>query len=135
MSQDKLCNLRTLRAALGKSQSEMALLLGVSVRAVQSYEQGWRPCPPYVQKLTGLLMFLQHRKANPDISPCWEVKNCDSEKREKCAAFQFGSGEFCWLVTGSNCNCDTTQPRSWQSKMVKCTKCPVMTSWLPAHGG
>ena len=50
---EAVCNLRTIREALNKTQHEMAALLGVSARAIQSYEQGWRPFPPHVQKMAG----------------------------------------------------------------------------------
>ena len=73
----KAKDLKRVRKALGKSQSELAALLGISTRAVQSYEQGWRRLPPYVQRLTGLLLFLKRRKDGPNLSPCWEILECD----------------------------------------------------------
>ena len=39
-----------IRRRLRKSQSEMAQLLTVSVRAVQSFEQGWRNIPAHVER-------------------------------------------------------------------------------------
>jgi DNA-binding transcriptional regulator YiaG len=39
-----------LRKKLNKSQQQMALLLGVSIKAVQSYEQGWRNIPTHVER-------------------------------------------------------------------------------------
>lgn len=35
-------NLKSLRTAAGLSQQQLAEASGVSVRAIQSYEQGWR---------------------------------------------------------------------------------------------
>jgi len=67
---DSVCNLKTIREALNKTQHEMAALLGVSARAVQSYEQGWRPFPPHVQKMAGLLFFLHRRKGRMPSRPC-----------------------------------------------------------------
>ena len=32
----------TIRSQLGKTQKQMATLLGTSLKAVQSFEQGWR---------------------------------------------------------------------------------------------
>lgn len=40
----------TLRAKLGKTQKALAELLGVSLKAVQSYEQGWRAIPMHVER-------------------------------------------------------------------------------------
>ena len=38
------------RAKLGKTQKEFGKLLNVSTKAVQSYEQGWRPVPLHVER-------------------------------------------------------------------------------------
>lgn len=128
VSPQRLCNLKDVRGSLGKSQSELASLLGISVRAVQSYEQGWRSCPPYVQKLAGLLMYLDWRKTHARVQPCWKVRNCPQDKRRTCAAAQFKNGEFCWIITG-NC-CDGKKQKSWAAKLANCIQCPVMGSWL-----
>ena len=58
MAANRYCSILAVREALGRSQSQLADMLGVSVRAVQSYEQGWRTCPPNLQKLLGVLMSL-----------------------------------------------------------------------------
>ena len=39
-----------MRKHLGKTQKELAELLGVSVKSVSSYEQGWRNIPPHVER-------------------------------------------------------------------------------------
>lgn len=39
-------SIKQIRKTLGLSQSELATKLGMSTRAVQSWEQGWRTCPP-----------------------------------------------------------------------------------------
>ena len=65
-----ITSLRSVREALSKSQSDLAVLLGVSVRAVQSYEQGWRHTPLDVQKLALLLLYLQRRNGSPPQPPC-----------------------------------------------------------------
>ena len=41
---------KELRAKLGKTQAQMAQLLGVSLKAVHSYEQGWRSVPAAVER-------------------------------------------------------------------------------------
>ncbi len=38
------------RKRLGKTQRKMAELLGTSLKAVHSYEQGWRSVPGYVER-------------------------------------------------------------------------------------
>lgn len=42
---------KIIRARLGLTQSQLAEKLGVSSKAVQSWEQGWRPVPGPVEKL------------------------------------------------------------------------------------
>ena len=70
----ELDNLKSIRQNLGKSQSEMAELLGISVRAIQSYEQGWRKPPPSVQKLAAFFLFLRWQKDNPRQLSCWKIQ-------------------------------------------------------------
>ena len=48
-----------LRKRLEKTQKQMAQLLGVSIKAIHSYEQGWRSIPMHVERQ---LYFLLYRK-------------------------------------------------------------------------
>ena len=41
---------KKLRKKLNKTQKEIAQLLGVSVKAVNSYEQGWRNISPHIER-------------------------------------------------------------------------------------
>lgn len=41
---------KRFRKRMNKTQSQMAQLLGVSVKAVHSYEQGWRNIPAHVER-------------------------------------------------------------------------------------
>ncbi len=130
MPQLKLNSLKQLRQVLGKSQREMAEQLGISLRAVQSYEQGWRTMPPAMQKLVSFLVYLKWRKDNPAPKPCWEVNGCSAEGREKCLAHQFQGGDCCWIVTG-NRHCGR-ELGSWEEKIAKCMDCTVMQRWFPS---
>ncbi len=129
MNPKKLGNLRSIRKELGKSQSQLANLLSISVRAVQSYEQGWRPTPPYVQKLAGLLLLIEKRREQGRLVPCWKIRNCDRETRTKCHAYKTRAGDLCWLVTGSN-DCQGRKMPSWDAKFAECKKCDVMKQRL-----
>jgi hypothetical protein len=82
---------RSFRIRLKKTQKQLAELLGVSIKAVHSYEQGWRPVPAAVERqLFFLLSRLQTgRKLNAD---CWNVKKCPQRRRENCPAWEFRSG-------------------------------------------
>jgi DNA-binding transcriptional regulator YiaG len=48
-----------IRQGLAKTQAELARLLCVSPRAVQSYEQGWRDIPAGIERQ--LLFILSYR--------------------------------------------------------------------------
>ena len=57
------------RKNLNKTQKEMAQLLGVSIKAIHSYEQGWRTVPPHAERQ---MFFLVARKRSADNAqkPC-----------------------------------------------------------------
>ena len=39
-----------IRAYLGKTQKQMAQLMGTSAKAIQSFEQGWRNITPHIER-------------------------------------------------------------------------------------
>jgi hypothetical protein len=120
-----LADMRRVREELGRTQVEMAELLGLSPRAVQSYEQGWRPVPAYVQKLAGLMLLLHRNRQSTDHPACWDLRHCSHERREACAAYQFrAANDLCWLVTGNASH--GKQHDSWEAKFAKCRRCPVL---------
>jgi len=123
-------DLRMIRDTLDKSQSEFARLLGVSTRAVQSYEQGWRPVPPYVQKLAGMLLFLSWRKEGNRPTPCWKARNCPPDQRDACPTYEFGAGDLCWLLHGTPCKDPDSGTRTGQH--TACVSCPVVGQWFHA---
>jgi len=111
---------------MGRTQKEMALALGISEKAVQSYEQGWRKVP--VRVMIQLLVLLAlYRKHTIDDVPCWEIRKCSSAQREKCASFTVGRGQFCWFVGSKEC-----RPESPASKdaLFPCMDCPVVQRLL-----
>jgi hypothetical protein len=115
---------RSLRKKLHRTQKETARLLGVSLKAVHSYEQGWRVVPPAVERH---LFFLISRAtpAGP-LPPCWDTRQCPPERRAECPAAQLNSGDVCWMVNGTLC--DGTDQGSWKSKMSMCRTCRVFKS-------
>jgi len=109
------------RCNLGKTQKEMAELLGVSLRSIHAYEQGWRKIPATVERQIFLLVFL---KANDNASkPCWELERCPDEKRERCTAWEFQAGTLCWFINGTICQGKVDQ--YWDDKLKSCRKCQV----------
>ncbi len=118
----------TFRKKLEKTQKELAKLLGTSLKAVSSYEQGWRSIPPHVERQ---IYFLLSRKKTITKTPkeCWEIKSCPDENKLNCPAWEFRSGQFCWFINGTICK-GTTQ-NSWEEKIKICRKCIVMKKILP----
>lgn len=92
-----------LRASLGKSQKELAGLLGVSLKAVESYEQGWRNVPAHIERILYFLLFKLNESDIEAEEPCWDSMNCPEEKRSKCVAYVAKEGRFCWFFTGRLC--------------------------------
>ena len=124
----KLTDVRGIRAALGVSQSQAAALLGVSTKAVQSYEQGLRSVPAHVQKTAALLLYLRRRNQNARHTPCWEINRCDPELRSGCPAFRYHAGDLCWMLTGTLCR--GKRKTSCAAKLAECQKCAVLRRCL-----
>lgn len=114
------------RKQLGKTQKALAELLGVSLKAVQSYEQGWRTVPLHVERLIYFLLVNQRKDDPVKRKDCWKVKKCDCKKR--CSAWEFQAGHLCWFLSGTQCEC--TVGKSWKDKMEICRECEVLTSLL-----
>jgi len=121
-------SVKSVRKVLGLSQREMADLMAVSTKAIQSYEQGWRNVPPHIEQMLILQMML-HR--GPDLTkerPCWQVKDCPPEVCAPCPARQTRAAGYCWLVTGTMCG--GQRMKNWASKRNRCLKCPVLQRLL-----
>ena len=115
------------RKKLKKTQKEMAQLLGVSIKAIHSYEQGWRTIPVHVERQ---LYFLLTRKlcGKNGVKPCWIVRSCHQAQRKQCPAWEFSSGDLCWFINGTIC--DGTVHNSWTEKMKLCRTCDVFKTIL-----
>jgi hypothetical protein len=117
------------RSLLGKTQAQMAELLRSSVKAIQSYEQGWRDVPAYVE---GQVLFLLAMKKGKKAQRfCWVVRKCSLKKRRNCPAWEFNAGGFCWFINGTLC--EGKPQRDWHEKMKICRSCPVMQALLDAN--
>ena len=116
---------KSYRTKMDKTQKQMSQLLGTSLKAIHSYEQGWRTIPPAVERQ---MYFLLSRKFNSSKSskPCWRIKGCSVEQKKQCPAFEFKSGKLCWFINGTIC--DGTIHQSWSDKMKICRSCEVFTS-------
>ena len=108
------------RRRLERTQQEFAQWLGVSAKAVQAYEQGWRAIPAHAERQVYVLLAGQ-RKGR--LVPCWRVLECPRERRAKCPAWLVSRGENCWSVTGTLC--EGRAAGSWARKVDRCRRCRV----------
>jgi DNA-binding XRE family transcriptional regulator len=103
----------SIREKMKRTQKEMSEILGVSLKAIQSYEQGWRRIPAYVER-QALLLLAMKTGTRERISPCWEIRGCPWKIREACPAWEFESGHICWFINGTICQ---GEPQgSWSQK-------------------
>ena len=117
-----------IRHFLGKTQVQLAGLLSVSPKAVQSFEQGWRHIPFSAERQ--LLIILSLKKGiETSNKSCWEVKGCPGEWRENCIVWEYRARYFCWLLNGTYCQGALQQ--SLDDKMKLCRQCEVFQSAFP----
>jgi DNA-binding XRE family transcriptional regulator len=114
--------LSKIRHHLGKTQNQMASLLGTSLKAMQSFEQGWRDIPIHTERQVLLLLALKDEPQKKS-RPCWVVRKCSQAHRKACPAWEFRAGHLCWFINGTFCNGQVQD--SWQEKMKTCSQCEV----------
>lgn len=115
---------KEFRQRLNKTQNQLAQLLGVSLKAVHSYEQGWRTIPPAVERQIYFLLSRKNSKANKG-QPCWKTRKCDRDQKLQCPAWEFNAGDLCWFINGTIC--DGGVHNKWKDKMKICRSCEVFT--------
>ncbi len=103
----------------------MAQLLGTSLKAIHSYEQGWRTVPTHVERQLFFLLS-RMRTIENKIKSCWTIKNCPPNQKKQCPAWEFRAGKFCWFINGTICN--GIAQKTWKDKMKMCRKCEVLTA-------
>jgi DNA-binding XRE family transcriptional regulator len=118
----KRSEFKSIRKKLNKTQKHMAQLLGISIKAIHSYEQGWRSIPVSVERQ---LFFLLSRIQTQTVKKknCWTIKKCPTDRKKKCPAWEFSSGKLCWFINGTIC--EGASQMNWQEKMKICRKCEV----------
>ena len=114
-------DLKAVRDELKISQATLASYLGVSVRTVQSCEQGWR-CPGETVKKALLLLLITHRRREELTElQCWKEMGCTDAQREHCLIYQSRQGHLCWFLLGNQCS---AQPNlGWKEKQTMCRQC------------
>lgn len=119
-----------LRKKLVKTQKKLAEMLGTSLKAIHSYEQGWRSIPIHVERQLYFLL-AQKRQSLEARKACWTIKKCPPERRQQCPAWEFQAGKFCWFINGTICEC--VNQSKWQDKMEVCKKCAVFAPILSGN--
>ena len=111
------------RKRLKKTQQQIANLLGKSIKAVQSYEQGWRLIPPDVERQ---ILFLASKVCGKKSlnKQCWTIMKCPAERKKQCPAWEFKAGKLCWFINGTICH--GTARKNWKEKSRICRACDVM---------
>lgn len=115
------------RKKLGKTQKQLAELLGVSIKAVHSYEQEWRQVPAHVERQIFFLLS-RLRGDRKSLKSCWIIKKCPAKRKKQCPAWEFQAGKLCWFINGTICECRAK--KNWRDKIAICRKCEVLASLL-----
>jgi len=115
------------RKKLNKTQKQIAQLLGTSLKAIHSYEQGWRSVPPSVERQIFFLVsrtseIKKHRKT------CWAIKKCSPDQKAQCPAWEFKAGKLCWFINGTIC--EGAVQKNWKEKMKICRSCEVFQTYF-----
>ena len=117
-----------IRRHLRKTQIQLAQLLGISGKSIQSFEQGWRNIPVHTERQVLFLLVLK-KSPHKKTRVCWVIRKCPMETKRNCPAWEFQTGNLCWFINGTICQ---GQGRvSWQKKMKICRQCKVFRVMLP----
>ena len=121
-----------IRQILGKSQNQLSRVLCVSEKAIQSFEQGWRNIPTYIEREMMLLHALSVTSGR-DRAPtaCWEVMDCPEEWRRKCIVGELNIRHFCWYINGTYCHGEFK--KDWKEKISICKECKVYKSMISVN--
>jgi DNA-binding XRE family transcriptional regulator len=124
------------RAMLGKSRRELAAILGLSPKAVESYEQGWRKVPDSIERMLYFLVLKLRGASAAGLKPCWELRGCAEEARSSCVARIAGEGSFCWFLTGRTCASASKAAREEgrAAGARYCYSCPAFSRLLERAG-
>jgi hypothetical protein len=118
---------KSFRQRMSKTQKQMSQLLGISLKAVKSYEQSWRFIPSHVERhMFFLISMMKETKKNR--KPCWVIKNCSPVIKKQCPAWEFKAGDLCWIIDGTMCCSGAC--KEWKDKMKCCRSCEVLIPLL-----
>jgi len=122
--------IQSVRKTLGQTQEELAVALGISAKAIQSYEQGWRDVPIRVVVQIFTLLAI-HRQGDEPQPPCWEITQCPEKERNACPSHVIGHGQCCWFIAARTCHAS----RNNTGVQWPCATCPVIFELLNRKPG
>ena len=125
---DSLFDLTAVREELRLSQSELAALLGVSPRTIQSNEQGWRKPSSALEKSILLLLIASRQGEDFTSHTCYNTLDCGPETCDQCLIHRSRQGHLCWLLTGNMCK--GRRLYNWQDKKQVCGECLFLQTLL-----
>jgi transcriptional regulator with XRE-family HTH domain len=99
----KIADFIKIRKKINKTQKEMAMLLGVSKKTIESYEQGLRNIPKNIERILYFILFKLNKSKLGPLKDCWDSHNCSDLKKEKCVAWNSQEGIYCWFITSKIC--------------------------------
>ena len=117
----------SMRKNMGKTQKQMSEILGVSLKAIQSFEQGWRNIPVHIERQV-LFLLVQKKTPRKKNRPCCVIRMCPKEMKQNCPALELQVGNLCWFVNGTICQGQVQ--KSWREKMELCRQCEVFQTLL-----
>lgn len=120
-----------LREAMGWSRVETAAILGLSRKAVESYELAWRKVPDRVWKLALTVAAIQ-RKYPLGTRPCWELTQCHEDVSATCLCRKLTDGRFCWMTVTKCCR---QTHRGEEMGFKQCLSCPVVRQFVQVGAG
>jgi MerR family transcriptional regulator/heat shock protein HspR len=116
-------------------------LLGISIPTLRMYEREGLIIPfrrntrhrrysqSDLERIRGLRKMINQEKVSIvgikrllALIPCWRIKNCPIEIREKCPAFTKHT-DPCWMIT----------KKPWDCKSAECRVCPVYKKIPDCH--
>jgi DNA-binding transcriptional regulator YiaG len=121
---------KTFRKRLNKTQMQMAQLLGTSIKTIHSYEQGWRGIPAHAERQMFFLLYSASNNKKGQKS-CWILKQCPTDRKKQCPAWEYRLGKLCWFINGTIC--DGNVYRDWKKKMKLCRSCEVFVSMMQTN--
>jgi putative transcriptional regulator len=128
MEKQELAN---IRSHLEKTQKQLAQLLGISLKAIKSFEQGWRNIPAYIERQI-LFLLAANEALNKNNKPCWVINKCPMAIRKNCPAWELQVGQLCWFINGTICQGKVQ--KDWNEKMKICRKCKVFKLMIQLSG-